>query len=393
MKLSIKDFNLPQDLERYHQAVKEFAATELEAIAEEIEATTSIPERLLPTLREAGLLTLRLPKEYGGTALTFSQYWPLLVEVAKTSGSIRMFVHGGNGLWVMIHNHGTAEQKKKYLSKVMREDGRFPCFALTEPDTGTGVDIKTTARRDGNVYKLNGKKKLITFADRASVFHVIAYTGDRSLGAKGTSMILVDPGAPGLTLESHKPLMSVRGCYHAIMHFNECEVPAGNLLGKEGEGLDIALRTFLDISRLSIAVSCVGPGERLLELASNYAKQRVTFGRPIADRQAVQQMLAEMATDLYAAKCMIADCARRYDEGEMIAAQSSMCKFFAIEMTRKVSDLALNIYGGLGLSQEFPVERLYRDVRALWFEEGSPTIQKLVIGRDVLGRPVRAIER
>jgi len=390
VELKVTDFKLPQELERYKTAVKEFVQTELYPMAEEIEDRKRVPPRLRPMLVKAGLLSLRFPREYGCPGLTFSQYWPILAEVAKSHGTIRMFVHGQNGNWLMLYRHGTEQQKKRYLPLWAKGD-EWTCFALTEPGTGTGTDIKTTATRDGDVYRLNGSKHLITFADIASIFFVVAYTGDRSLRAKGTSMILVEPGTPGFTMEPQKEMMGIKGCYHGVLRFKDCAVPVTNLVGEEGEGLDIALRTFLDISRLSIAVSALGATERLLELSAKYALERVTFGKPIAERQAVQQMLADMATDIYATRCMIADCAARYDAGERIAVEASICKLFAIEMTRRVSDLALIIHGGLGCSREFPVERIYRDLRELWFEEGTPTVQRLLIGRDVLGRPVRSI--
>lgn len=390
MKLSIKDFKFPKDLEQYRLAVRELVKTELDPIAEEMEKTGRMPDRLMPLLRDAGLLGLRPPKEYGGMGLTFSQYWPILEEIAKCHGTVRMLVHGSNGAWTMIHTHGTEAQKKKYIPMSVNGKGVL-AFSLTEPGTGTGVDIKTTATKVGNIYKVNGTKHLISLADIACVFHVVVYTGDRSLGAKGTSMLLVEPEAPGLKIIPHREMMGNRACYHAILEFKDCEVPTGNLLGKEGEGLDIALRTFLDISRLSIAVSCLGAAQRMLELSTDYAKKRVTFGKPIGERQVVQQMLADIATDVYALRCMISNCARKYDEGQPVGVESSMCKLFGIETTRRVSDLALNVHGGMGTEKSFKVEQLYRDVRELWFEEGTPTIQRLVIGRDVLGKEIRRI--
>jgi len=392
MKLKIEDFKLPEELERYTMAIQEFMQTELELIAEEIEDTSRVPDRLLPLLREAGLLRLRLPQKYGGIGLNFSQYWPVLEEVAKSHGTIRMIVHGYNGIWGMIGYHGTEEQKRKYFP-IWIEGRGFPAFALTEPGTGTGVDIKTTARKEGNIYRLNGKKHLITFADIAEIFHVVAYTGDRSLGPKGISMFIVERGSPGFTIEPHKEMLGNKGCYHGILHFNDCEVPAKNLIGQEGEGLDIALRTFLDISRLSIAVSCLGSAQRLLELSSEYAKGRVTFGKPISERQIVQQMLADMATDVYALRCMIVDCASKYDEGQQIPVQSSMCKLFGLQAAKRVSDMALEIHGGIGVTKALPVERLYRDIRCLTFEEGTPTVLRVLIGREVLGKSPRSIEK
>lgn len=390
MEVKLENFRLPQQLEDYKKAIKELARTELAAIADEMEATFQVPDRLLPLLRKAGLLKLRIPKQYGGVGLNFSQYWPILAEVAKPHGTIRMFVHGMNGMWVMIHTHGTEEQKKKYIPRWVEGKG-FPAFALTEPDTGTGRDIKTTARKDGDKYIVNGTKHLITYADIADMFHTPVYTGDRALGAKGTSMLLIERDTPGFTIEPHEEMIGIRGCYHGILHFKDCPVPAANLLGKEGEGLDIALRTMLDPSRLSIAVSCFGPMEHMLELSRDFAHTRVTFGKPIADRQVVQQMLADMAVDIYALKCMITDCARQYDEGQLIPVEASICKLFGLLAVRRVSDLALEIHGGIGVSKAYTIERTYRDVRPMTFEEGTPTIQRMVIGRDVLGRPPRSI--
>lgn len=390
MKLLLKDYKLPKDLEAYKKAVKEFTRTELEDCAVEMQKTNKLPKRLIPLLADAGLLALRIPKEYGGSGLTFTEYWPILAEVARSAGTIRMFVHGYNGIWLIIGKNGNEEQKRKYLPMFVDGSIGFPGFALTEPGTGTGVDIKTTAKKEGKFYKLNGKKHLITFADIAAITHTVVYTGDRSLGAKGTSIILVEKGAPGLTLVPHEDMIGIAGCYHAVQVFENCTVPEKNLVGKEGNGLNIAMH-FLDPSRLSIGVSCLGPAERILDIAVDYAKKRVTFGKPIEDRQAVQQMLADMATDIYALKCMIGDCGKMYDNGESIAATASMVKLFGIETTRKVSDLALIIHGGIGCTAEYPLQRHYRDVRCLWFEEGTPTIQRLVIGRDVLGKQVRQV--
>ena len=389
--LRVEDFRLPEELERYRLAVREFALTDLERMALKFEKTKELPEELHPMLRDAGLLRLRLPKKHGGIGLTFSQHWPILLEVAKSHGSIRMIVHCFNSTFVMLDKHGSEEQKKRWFPEVWLAGKGFPMFALTEPDAGSGVDIRTTARRDGNHYVINGTKHLMTYANIALPFYVVAYTGDRSLGPKGISMIITEKDTPGLTIEPQKEMMGIRGCYHGVVHFKDCRVPVSNLLGKEGEGLDIALRTFLDISRLSIAVSIAGPCERMLELSAEHAKKRVTFGKPIGDRAVIQQMLGEMATNIYATKCMIADCAAKYDAGENIAVPASMCKVFAIEMSKTVSDTALNIFGGIGYTSEHAVERHYRDLRAPWFEEGSATIQKLIVGRDVVGKRIRSV--
>ncbi|MFH0844026.1 MAG: acyl-CoA dehydrogenase family protein, partial [Pseudomonadota bacterium] len=213
MDLNIKDFNLPEDLEGYTKKLKEFTEKELYPLGEEIDDNNRVPERFLPMLSRAGLLSLRVPKEYGGSGLSFTQFWPILALVAKAQGTIRMSVHGHNGIWTMIGHHGTEEQKKKYLPLWAKGSG-FPVFAFTEPERGTGLDIGTTATREGNVYKLNGFKHLITWPDIGFIHHVVAYTGDRSLRSKGISMILVEPNTPGLTIEPHKEFMGIKGCYH-----------------------------------------------------------------------------------------------------------------------------------------------------------------------------------
>lgn len=389
MEIDVGDFDLPQDLERYKAAVKEFVQTELDQLSEEIEETNELPSRLMPLLKKSGLLKLRQPQEWGGVGLTLSQYWPIELEVAKAHGTIRLIVHGHAHKYLPILHHGSEEQKKKLLP-LLADGGRIP-FALTEPGTGTGTDIRTTAIKKGDFYYLNGTKHLITLANMGVIFIVIAYTGDRSLGAKGISIILVERDAPGFTIQPHKDTMGLRGCFHGILHFRDCKVPVKNLLGQEGEGLDAALKTFLDPNRLTIAVDALGACEKLMELSTAWAQSRVTFGRRIAERQATQQTLADMATDIYALRCMIDDCARKYDRGEPIATEASMCKLFGTEVLRRVSDQAILLHGGMGYTKTLPVERIYRDCRSLWFEEGTPTIQRLLIGRHVLGKPVRQV--
>ncbi|MDD5722870.1 MAG: acyl-CoA/acyl-ACP dehydrogenase [Syntrophales bacterium] len=389
MKFNTKNFKLPEQLDSLKAALPEFVQTEIDPIGVEMNRTRQWSNKLFPLLREAGLLGLRVPKEYGGYGLTYSQYWPLMEELAKTHGGCRMPVHGQNGMWGMIHNYGTKEQKKKYLSTWLEK--QVPVFALTEPETGTGVDIKMTATKQGDYYILNGTKWLISFSDIGTFFHVVCYTGDRSLGAKGISMILVDAGTPGMEIEDHGEFMGCRASAHHIVRFKDCKVPVKNLLGQEGQGLEVALKGFLDPSRLSIAISCLGACQKMLELSVAFAKQRITFGKPIADRQAVQMMLADMAVDIHALRTMIADCTRRYDAGEKAAAQISMCKLFGVESTKRVSDNALLIHGGIGTCSVSMIEQLYRDVRELWFEEGTPTVQRTVIGRDVLGKAIRSV--
>lgn len=389
MKFNVKNFKFPDDLEKFRMALRQFVQTELDPIAAEMNRTRQWSPKLMPMLSEAGLLTLRLPREYGGQGLNWTQWWPLLEECGKTGGGVRMPLHGRNVMWGMIYDYGTEEQKKKYFE--MWHGPGMPVFALTEPKTGTGLDIKTTADKKGDYYILNGTKWLISFSDIGFVFHVVCYTGDRSLKAKGTSVILVEKDTPGMTIEDHGEFMGCRASQHHIVRFENARVPVKNLLGKEGEGMDIALKSFLDPSRLGIAISCLGPCQKMLELSVAFAQERITFGKPIADRQAVQQMLADMAVDVHALRVMIADACRRFDAGEKVPTEISMCKLFGVEATRRVSDNALLIHGGIGTAESYMVENLYRDVRELWFEEGTPTVQRTVIGRDVLGKAIRSV--
>jgi hypothetical protein len=280
-----------------------------------------------------------------------------------------------------VLDHGTEEMKKEYLP--LMPEGRWACgFALTEPDTGTGMDIKSEATITGDSYSINGRKHLISCCDVCPAFNVLVWT-DRSAGRKGLTCLLVHKGTPGFSIHSMPLGMGNAGSFHGDIAFKDCSVPTSNVLGKVGDGLDIVLG-LLDLSRFSIGVSCLGLAQRFLELSVPYTRTRVTFGKPIAERQAVQQMVADMATDVYALRTMVKDVAQKAELGLDIRAESSMCKLFGIETLRRVGDIALNIHAGLGYFRSLPIERMYRDSRALWFEEGTPTVQRLVIARGIL---------
>ena len=387
MNLRLADFKIPEELEQYKESLKQFARAELDPLADRIDRENSWPDDVRAVLKEAGIPQLPCPEEYGGLGLSLSQWWPIFEIVAGVGGVIRAIAHGGSAFWRMIHIHGTEEQKRKYLIPFV-SGKKIGGFALTEQDYGTGVDIRTIATRQGDKFVLNGRKHIISsvvpLPRVADYYHVVAYSKDRSLGSKGISMFLVDADAPGFSYTVLPEFMGFRGCPHLALNFQDCNVSAKNLLGKEGQGLDIAIETFLTPSRWSIATSCLGLAQRLLELSVEYSKKRVTFGRPIATRQAVQQILADTATDIYALRTMVADVGLKLDQGVPCMKEASMCKNFGIQVTRRMSDAALEIYGGIGVSRAYPVERLYREARMLWFEEGTPTIQRLVIAKEIL---------
>ncbi|MDP2953691.1 MAG: acyl-CoA dehydrogenase, partial [Chloroflexota bacterium] len=254
----------------------------------------------------------------------------------------------------------------------------FAGFALTEPEGGTGADIRTTAVRQRGHYVINGQKHLISFADISNAFNITARTGDDKITA-----FLVSRDTPGLTIRAMPECMGMRGSFHGVLTFQDCRLPATEVLGEVGEGLDLHL-DILDLSRGSIALSCVGLSQHFLELAVDYAKKRVTFSRPLAARQAIQGMLADMATQVHAGRLITRDIAQKFDQGQPIRKEASMAKLFGIETVRRVSDQALEILGGIGYTKTYPLERMYRDSRALWLEEGPPTIQRLVVARETL---------
>jgi alkylation response protein AidB-like acyl-CoA dehydrogenase len=324
-------------------------------------------------------------------------YFFVLEELSRTGGFARVIVHQINGLsYNMISRYGNKEQKEHYLSRMAK--GEFLlAFGVTEPDRGTGADLRTTATKKGDKYLLNGRKHLITLADLSDATVVFAVTDEKRRKSGGITAFLVRPmfstiAAPnarlfslpaGLDMVDVPLCMGSRGLYEGFLTFTDCEVPASSILGKEGQGLDIALDV-LDESRASIAASCLGLGQKMMELAVARTKQRITFGKPIAERQAIQQMIADMATEIHALRLMVYDVATKFDAGIDIKTEASMSKLFGLTALRNVSDKALEIFGGMGYSSQYPIERMYRDARSLWLEEGTPTIQRLVIARDVL---------
>ena len=361
-------------------------APELEDLADEVERTEQFPARAYQLLAENDLLRLTLPGEWGGQGMSLIDYFPVLQEIAKIHGTFRMFVHGQNGMWRLIAQWGTDEQKAKWLP-VHRNGGIFT-FGLTEPGSGTGRDISTTAefeKGDGEVggeWIINGRKHLISWAGEAELVHLIARTSTER-GREATCFLL-PKGTPGVTVEKLPHTMGCKGGSHDIMIFENARLPAGAVLGKVGEGLALGLRGFLDVSRLSIAVSCLGLARRAMDLATEFSRQRVTFGKPIAARQAVRLSIAEMAADIYAVQTAVNDASARFDAGQPITAEAAMCKYLGLEMVGRVTDRALRMHGGIGYTRAHKIERHYRDARALWFEEGTSEIQRLVIADEIM---------
>ena len=377
----------PKDLEAYKKEIREFVLTEGQALSEQVENSRHFDDAAVrKILREKGLLRLTGPAEWGGWGLGMTEYLPILEIMSAAQANIRGMVHQSARAWEIIYKYGNEEQKKKWLPRLVTGEGTR-CIAMTEPDAGTGVDIKTTAVRKGDKYIINGNKHFASWCNIAQPLLVWAYT-DKSKGRHGISCIIIgdmkeDPHPPGLIMKNLPPMMGNTDAYHGVLNMRDVEVPVENLLGKEGEGLDMFL-SFIAVSRVCIATQCLGIAQRCLELAVDFSKKRVTFGKPIAHRQAVQTMLADMAIDIYALRTMIMDCARKIDQGTASVAECSMCKLFGIDTSRRVSDNALLVFGGIGFTRTYPLERLYRDARSLWMEEGTPSIHRLVVARDLL---------
>lgn len=351
---------------------------ELDPLEQEIEDNEQIPyAKVWPVLRECGAFGLLIPREYGGSGLSITQYLPIVAEFAKIQGGIRAAIHVHNSFAHALSEIGSAEQQQEVLPGAAVGEKSL-AFALTEPEHGTGADLGTRARRDGDEYVIDGRKWLITNSDFASHFLVMAKTTDTDVSA-----FLVERDRSGLSIEPLPETMGCKGGEHGVVTFDGVRVPASALIGSEGQGQE-HLERALEISRVFIAASSWGTSERALELSRQYAQERVTFGKPIAQRQAVQRYLAEMAIDVYALRAMLLDAAAKWDSGRRIPAESSMCKQFGLEAVGRVTDRALLVHGGIGYTRRHPIERLYRDARLNWLEEGTPTIQYLVIARELL---------
>ncbi|GAA0580582.1 acyl-CoA dehydrogenase family protein [Paractinoplanes ferrugineus] len=351
--------------------------------AERIEETGEVPEQLWAELSDLGFLRIAAPEEYGGQGLGFARWMELMEIFSRSHGSIRMIVHVVNGIWRSMDGHADDEQRKRFVIPSITGEIKI-AFTLTEPGNGTGADITTSVVREDETYYLSGRKHLITFGVRCD-YYLLAARLEGSTGKNGTVALLVPRDAPGVTVEDTSNTMGVVGTDHASLTFDRTPVPVDHRLGAEGEGLDVFLGGFLTPSRISVAMSCVGLATRAQQLAVDYARNRVTFGKALTQRQAIQFMLAENAADIEAARQLVLHAARRFEAGEADASlQSSMAKMHAVTMLTAVTDKALQVHGGLGYWKSQKIERVYRDARAQRFEEGTNEIQKTVVFRELL---------
>lgn len=346
--------------------------------------TNSIPQDVIQQMKELGLFGLSIAEEYGGLGLSMEEEVRVVFKLGRASPAFRSVAGTNIGIGSQsIVLAGTREQKEKYLPLLASGD-MIGSFALTEPDAGSdAMALRTSALRDGDFYVLNGTKRYITNASSAGLFSVMARTAAERT-ADSISCFLVEADTPGITLGEPDKKMGQRGALTCDVIFENCRVPQSALLGnEEGNGFRTAMKV-LDKGRLHIAALCVGIADRLIEESVTYAKDRKQFGRPIADFQLVQAMLADSEAETYAARCMVLDAARRRDRGENTTRHAASAKMFASEMVGRVADRAVQIFGGAGYMAEYPVERFYRDVRLFRIFEGTTQIQQLVIARELL---------
>ncbi len=375
----------PETFDALIDTVRRFVAERLRPLEAQVEADDAIPAGIIAEMREMGLFGLSIAEDYGGLGLTMLEEAKVAIELGRTTPAFRSAFGtnvgiGSQGL-VMA---GTPEQKAEWLPRIASGD-IVTSFALTEPDVGSDSgSVKARAVRDGEVYRLSGTKRYITNADKADLFTVMARTGEET-GGRGVSAFLVPRDLPGVSIGEPEKKMGQKGAKVADVIFADAPVPVANRLGAEGEGFKIAMRV-LDRGRLHISAVCVGVAERLIADCVAYASERKQFGKPIAEHQLIQAMIADSKTEALAARALVLETAAAKDAGTDVVMESAAAKYFASEMVGRVADRAVQIFGGAGYIADYGIERLYRDVRLFRIYEGTSQIQQIIIARETLKR-------
>lgn len=369
-------------LERIRRFVREVAIP-AEAL---IESSESVPDDIVEAMRQSGFFGWSIPEAYGGAGLTTEELVLAAFELSQCSVAFRARVGTNTGIGSEgIVADGTEEQKRKYLPRLASGEWTG-CLAVTEPDAGSEAsNLRTTARAEGDVYILDGEKCYITNAPLADVFTVTARTDPASTGAKGVSAFIVERGMPGVSTSAPYRKMGQAGSPVGAVYFNQCRLPAANLIGgREGAGFKTILKV-LNKQRIHLAALCTGPAIRMLQMAIQHTSGRVQFGQPVSNFQLVQAMIADCQTEIYAARSMILETARKRDRGEDVVLEASMCKYFASEMCGRVADRCVQMFGGAGyVADHSSIERWYRDVRLFRLYEGTSQIHQLNIARLLL---------
>ncbi len=377
------DLELTEEQKLLQKTVREFAQAEVRPLARELDETGRFPRELIRKAADLGLTGVAFPEDEGGAGFDHIAYSIVIEEISRCCASTGVILSVQNSLFCdPIHRLGTPEQKKKFLLPFARGE-KIGCYALTEPQAGSNAAaLQTKAVKNGDSYVINGTKAWITNGGAADAAIVYVNT-DPAKEEKGITAIVVEKGTPGFRVGKEEKKLGINATACSELVFSDCAVPAANRIGNEGEGYKVALST-LDGGRIGIAAQATGIAQGAFEAALKWSQERMAFGHPISQFQAIQFMLADMATDIDAARLLVRKAAWKQDSGARFSLEAATAKLFASEMATRVTHKATQIHGGYGYSKEYPVERAYRDARITEIYEGTSEIQRLVIASWVL---------
>lgn len=377
------DLGLTEEQSLLQRTVRDFAESEVKPLAKELDETGRFPRETFRQAAELGLTGVAVSEQYGGAGMDHISYAIVIEEISRACASTGVILSVQNSLYCdPVLRFGTEEQKQRFLVPFARGD-RIGCYALTEPQAGSNAAaLRTKAVLKGDKYMINGTKAWITNGGAADA--AIVYTNTHpEKGEKGITAFIVEKGTPGFAVGKEEKKLGINATACCELSFTDCEVPIANRIGAEGEGYKVALST-LDGGRIGIAAQATGIAQGAFDAALSYAQQRQAFGHPIADFQAIQFMLADMSTEIEAARLLVRRAAWKQDSGARFSMEAAIAKLFASEMSTRVAHKAIQIHGGYGYSREYPVERAYRDARITEIYEGTSEIQRLVIAAWVL---------
>ena len=370
---------------KFREKVRDFADKEVAPRAKELDIKGEFPWDLIKRMAELELLALYVPKEYGGAGLDVLSYAIAIDEIGRVCGSTGIFLAAHSSLGVCpIYVAGSEEQKQKYLIPLARGD-KIGSFGLTESNAGSdAAGTQTIAKLVGDEYVINGSKRFITSGEVADII-IFTATKDPSMGYSGISAFIVEKGTPGFSAGKKEDKLGLRGSITSELIFEDCKIPKENLLGKEGEGFKVFMAT-LDGGRISIGALALGIAQGALDASVKFVKENKKSGKPLKKSQSIQSMIAEMATEIEAARLLIYQAAMLKDNDMPYTKEAAMGKYYASLIGMKATDIAITIHGMLGLTKEYPVERFMRDEKLMEIGEGTSEIQKIVIAREILGK-------
>jgi len=374
-----------ETFEMFRSTIRRFVEEKLIPAEDIVEETDAVPEDIVAQMRDMGLFGISIPEEYGGLGCTISEEAAIIRELTRASLSFRSVIGTTVGIGSQgIVIDGTEEQKREWLPKLASGEA-IASFGLTEPDAGSDAgSLRTVAMRDGDNYRINGTKRFITNAPRATIFTLMARTDPNEKGSAGISAFILPADTPGISLGKPDKKMGQKGAVTTDVILDDVVVPASNIIGEvPGQGFKTAMKV-LDRGRIHIGAVALGMADRLVEMSLNYTLERKQFGERIANFQLVQALLADSKVDQLAAEALLNSVAAKFDAGEAVSLECSALKYLASEAVGRIADRAVQIHGGAGYMAEYKVERFYRDVRVLRIYEGTSQIQQLIIARQMI---------